>query len=231
MEFPHLSHVEGWLMPQALTFTSYFAQRFLVDEFDSLEIGVHHGKYFLGIEKLTPVAGRCMAIDVFSRQDLNVDGSGAGDKEIFERNVMDWALAPQRVVALEVDSMDIDSRELGRNKFGIISIDGGHTREHTFHDLKTAQDLLAPNGLIILDDILNQDWCGVITGALDFFNSSYATRISPVAIGFNKLFITHFSVASTRKSQILQDRNTLAGLGISLGKSTPLGGNDVISIV
>jgi len=46
MDFPHLANVEGWLVPQALAFTHYFAEHFLGDEFDSLEIGVHHGKYF-----------------------------------------------------------------------------------------------------------------------------------------------------------------------------------------
>lgn len=231
MDFPHLANVEGWLVPQALTFTHYFAERFLDDEFDSLEIGVHHGKYFLGIEKITPVAGKCIAVDLFSRQDLNIDNSGLGNKQIFENNIRDWALAPRRVVVLELDSMDIDPQQLGRNKFGIISIDGGHSREHTFQDLKTAQDLLAPNGLIVLDDILNQDWCGVVTGALDFFNSPYSSRISPVAIGFNKLFITHFSTAVARKTQILKSRKDLEVLGIGISKLTPFGGHEIISLV
>ena len=163
-------------------------------------------------------------VDLFSRQDLNIDNSGLGNKQIFENNINDWALAPRRVVVLELDSMDIGPQQSGRNKFGIISIDGGHSREHTFQDLKTVQNLMAPNGLIILDDILNQDWCGVVAGALDFFNSPYSSRVSPVAIGFNKLFITHFSAAVARKTQILKSRKDLEGLGIGTSKLTPFGG-------
>ena len=229
--FDYYPHVKGWLNPAVLRFTKYFVDRFLIGDFDSLEIGVHQGKFFLGIENLTPVAGRCIAADVFSMQELNIDDSGRGNKEIFDSNVKEWAVAPQRVIALEVDSLDISPIELGINKFGIISIDGGHTRSHTFNDLKIAQDLITSNGLIVLDDILNQDWCGVITGALDFFNSGSATRIVPIAIGFNKLFIAHFSVADARKRQIIEDKDVLSRIDITPRKLTPFGGNQIISLV
>ena len=228
--FPHLSEVEGWLVDKALLFTKYYVDNYISGGFDSLEIGVHHGKYFLAIENITPVSNRCIAADVFDMQHLNIDNSGKGNREIFENNVNKWALAPQRVTTLQADSMDIEPSKLGINQFGIISIDGGHTRSHTFHDLKVAQDLLKPDGLIILDDILNQDWCGVITGALDFFDSPYATRIIPVAIGFNKLFIAHFSIADQRKQQIFKDRQGLLDIGITPTKLTPFGANEIISL-
>lgn len=230
MNFPHLANVDGWLRPNALNFTKYYVDNYADKEFDSLEIGVHHGKYFLAIENMTPTNSRCIAADVFEMQHLNTDNSGKGNREIFESNVKKWALAPQRVITLQVDSMDIDPNVLGINQFGIISIDGGHTREHTFNDLKTAQDLLKPNGLIILDDILNQDWCGVITGALDFFNSPYATRIAPIAIGFNKLFITNYSLAAKRKNQIRKDRKSLSLVGIKTKKITTFGTHNIISL-
>lgn len=230
MDFPHYSHVDGWLNSSVLPFIKYFADRFINGNYDSLEIGVHHGKLFIGIENITPAAGRCIAADVFSMQELNIDNSGRGNKEIFESNVKEWAVAPQRVIALEVDSMDIDSRQLGLNKFGVISIDGGHTRSHTVNDLKIAQDLIAPNGLIVLDDILNQDWCGVITGALDFFNSVSSTRIAPIAIGFNKLFIAHVSVADQRKRQIMADKDALSRIQITPRKFTPFGRNQILSL-
>ena len=232
MHYPHLDEVEGWLIPHALYFTKYYAENFQGDDFDSLEIGVHHGKYFLGIENITPITNRSIALDLFGRQDLNVDRSGSGDRKIFEKNVQTWAVSPQRVIAMEIDSMDLDPHELGLGKFGIISIDGGHTRSHTFNDLKIAQELLAPSGLIVLDDILNQDWCGVVTGALDFFNSPYATRIAPIAIGFNKLFIAHFSVAESRKRRILEDKEALSSIGITFsGKMiTPFGNHEILSL-
>lgn len=230
-DFPHLPHVEGWLAIHALRFTEYFAARFAGSEFRSLEIGVHHGLFFIGIENITPPSCICVAADVFSDQELNIDRSGEGNKEIFLDNISKWAVMPERVQALQVDSIDLSAAELGIHSYGIISIDGGHTRAHTFNDLAIAQDLLAPNGLIILDDILNQDWCGVVTGALDFFNSPSTTRLVPIAIGFNKLFIAHFSVADRRIKEILSDRENLSRYGIRPHKMTPFGSNSIISLV
>ena len=73
--FPHRQHVFGWLDLEAAFFTCAYAAEFLGEGlvFNSLEIGVHHGKYFLVLEQLTPPDGDCWAVDVFSRQDLNVD--------------------------------------------------------------------------------------------------------------------------------------------------------------
>jgi len=77
---------------------------------------------------------------------------------------------------------------LGRHQFGLISTEGGHTATHTINDLQIGQELLGPNGMLILDDILNQDWLGDVLGATSFFSSPLARRLVPFAIGFNKLF-------------------------------------------
>jgi hypothetical protein len=228
--YPYFPFVEGWLNPNALKFTEYLVKQFVGENFSSLEIGVHHGKFFLGIENLTPSSGRCVAIDIFENQSLNIDGSGKGDKEIFAQHVTKWANAPERVSILSSDSIDLHPNALGINTFGIISIDGGHTRNHTFNDLRIAQELLTPNGIIVLDDINNQDWCGVVTGALDFFNSPISTRVRPIAIGFNKLYISHFSVSETVKNAIQKDSEVLHQFDISAFKSTPFGSHEILSL-
>jgi len=179
---------------------------------------------------MTPRSGRCVAIDLFEDQTLNIDGSGNGDKEIFAGHVRKWAIAPERVSILSSDSINLNPNALGINTFGIISIDGGHTRNHTFNDLRIAQELLMPNGIIVLDDITNQDWCGVVTGALDFFNSPISTRVSPIAIGFNKLFISHFSVSKIVKNAIQKDNEVLHQFDISAFKSTQFGSHEILSL-
>ena len=228
--YPYLPFVEGWLNPNALKFTEYLVKQFVGENFNSLEIGVHHGKFFLGIENLTPRSGRCVAIDLFENQSLNIDGSGKGDIEIFTEHIRKWAISPERVSIISSDSIDLNPNTLGLNSFGVISIDGGHTRTHTFNDLRIAQELLATSGVIILDDINNQDWCGVITGALDFFNSPISTRISPIAIGFNKLFIVHFSVAEMITNAIQKDNEILHHFDISAFKTTPFGSHEILSL-
>jgi len=228
--YPYFPFVEGWLNPNALKFTDYLVKQFVAENFNSLEIGVHHGKFFLGIENLTPRSGRCVAIDLFENQSLNIDGSGKGDIEVFAEHVRKWAIAPERVSILSSDSIDLNPNALGLNSFGVISIDGGHTRTHTFNDLRIAQELLTPNGIIVLDDINNQDWCGVVTGALDFFNSPISTRVRPIAIGFNKLFISHFSVSEMIKTAIQKENEALHQFDISVFKTTTFGSDEILSL-
>lgn len=231
MEYPHYNHVEGWLEVGALRFTDYYANTFLQGSgYDTLEIGVHHGKYFLCLEKLTPPANRCIAIDVFDDQHLNVDLSGKGSLETFVHNVNTYAANPNRVEPIKADSFDIDPSTLGRAKYGLVSVDGGHTEQHTINDLTIAQELMAPNGLVILDDILNQDWTGVISGACQFFSSVAANRMVPFAIGFNKLFCCHFSSREAVQAKILSDRRNLRRIKMRANKTTELVGHPVVSL-
>lgn len=230
-EFPHLPHVEGWLHAEALTFASYFVDRFLADiPFDSIEIGVHHGKFLIGIENLTPEKGRCIAVDVFSQQDLNIDKSGSGSLRAFTANCKKFAVHPKRVIAMEEDSFNLDGHALGRGRFGIVSIDGGHTEQHTVSDLTVAQDLVSNRGIVILDDIFNQDWMGVLSGACAFFSSPLATRLSPFAVGFNKLFCCHFSMRQKIQQALAADVKTLRKIGIAPSKFTEFVGNRIVSL-
>lgn len=230
-EFPHLAHVEGWLHPEALTFASYFVDRFLSGtEFDTLEIGVHHGKFLIGLENLTPAAGRCIGVDVFSHQDLNIDKSGLGSLRAFRSNCKKFAAHSKRIVAMEGDSLNLDCRVLGRGKFGLLSIDGGHTEQHTISDLTKAQELMSDHGLVILDDMFNQDWMGVLSGACKFFGSPLAHRLSPFAAGFNKLFCCHFSMRTKVQQALAADAKVLRGIGITPTKVTEFVGQRIVSL-
>lgn len=231
MSFPYFNNVHGWLDIRALNFTKYFREKFLgLIPFDSLEIGVHHGKFFIGIENITPVENRCIAIDVFSGQEKNIDGSGKGDLSIFNSNLLRYARGYDRVTALAMDSLDINCVELGLGKFGIISVDGGHTERHTLRDLISAQELISNSGIVVLDDIFNQDWCGVISGTAAFFRSSAANRIVPFAIGFNKLFCCHFTLSESIKKAVMADKELLSEMGIKPFKITEFMGCNVISL-
>lgn len=229
-EFPHFHNVEGWLDTQALLFTSYFSSKFIEpQEFDSLEIGVHHGKFFIGIENLTPVSNRSVAIDCFSQQSKNVDGSGRGDLSIFLNNCQRFAKNYERVIPLELDSLQVNCAEVGEKKFGIISVDGCHTERHTVNDLQVAQKLMAPTSIVVLDDILNQDWMGVVSGACRFFSTS--TELTPFAVGFNKLFCCPKNINAQVQNTVMHDHLTLKSLGIVSRKKTEFFGYQIISLV
>jgi hypothetical protein len=228
--FEYLGDVEGWLEPPALHFTSFFVSTFLASTpFDSLEIGVHHGKFFIGIEQLTPAQNRAVAIDCFSQQQFNIDGSGRGNLPIFLDNCNKFAAHPERVIPLEIDSLNVDCEKLGIGKFGVISVDGCHTERHTINDLEIAERLLAPKGIVILDDILNQDWMGVVSGASKFFSTPRV--LSPFAVGFNKLFCCLTSDRQSVQQTVMSSGHTLNTYGIPLRKYTEFMGTPIISMV
>ncbi len=153
------------------------------------EIGVHMGRLFI-ILKLTAMPGeKCFAIDVFGDQEKNTDHSGFGDLDIFLRNVRDWT-GDSAIEVIQASSLDVKPDKLiattGPCRF--VSIDGGHTEECTYNDLLLAESVLVERGVAILDDIFNQMWPGVATGASKYFINS-ATKLRPFAITPNKLYL------------------------------------------
>jgi|BogFormECP12_OM2_1039638.scaffolds.fasta_scaffold91215_1 hypothetical protein len=62
------------------------------------EIGVHHGKFFIGLRLLLRENQRSLAIDVFADQHLNLDGSGRGDRGKLLANINRWASADGLVI-------------------------------------------------------------------------------------------------------------------------------------
>lgn len=229
--FPHYQVVDGWLRLEALHFVSYFSHNFLSNTgFNSLEIGVHHGRFFIGIENLTPKERDSIAIDVFENQSINIDKSGKGDLEMFCKNVERFCVNPTRVKPKKMDSLDIVPALLGEQSYGIISIDGGHTARHTVSDLSNAARLMMDRGIVVLDDIFNQDWLGVISGACDYFSSKNSGRLVPFAIGFNKLFCCHFSYSERIISHIMNEKEALSKINVLPFKVTNFCDHPVVSL-
>jgi predicted O-methyltransferase YrrM len=152
-----------------------------------LEIGVHHGKLFILLSLFTREGEKAVAVDLFANQARNIDQSGSGDLEKFEKNVKQHS-DYSRAVIHEGDSTELSSStviRLGGGPFRFISVDGGHTPEITAHDLATAEGALAPGGVIILDDCFNEFWPGVSDGVHDYFSNAQRA-IVPFATGGNK---------------------------------------------
>ena len=185
--------VKGWLVPGAAEAIISLSeeQRRLGVPGGMAEIGVHHGKLFILLYLLGSENEPAVAIDIFSKQRLNVDHSGAGDLATFRRNLRRHADS-ERLTIHEGDSTELTSAqllELGRGRFRTISIDGGHTAEITEHDLATSEEALAPSGILVLDDCFNEMWPGVVEGVHRYFSQPRA--IVPFGIGANKTFFCH----------------------------------------
>ncbi|MDA4108947.1 hypothetical protein MHOL44478_17025 [Mycobacterium holsaticum DSM 44478] len=152
------------------------------------EIGVHHGKLFIGLQLLQRPGERSVAIDIFGDQELNVDGSGHGDLAKFVNNMNLWS-SMDDVAIHQGDSTKLlpeTLRELAGGDIRFFSVDGGHTDEIVFSDMKLAEATLADGGVVIADDVFNQQWPGVAVGTLRYLESG--AKLAPFLIGFNKVF-------------------------------------------
>jgi hypothetical protein len=164
-----------------------------------MEIGVHHGKFIIGLSWLLRRGEHVLAIDVFDKQWMNVDMSGSGALDHFNSN---WAQCANPEVVLSVVTADSLSMNLSQrlrlavehSGFRLVSVDGGHTVEHVINDLFMAHEFLADGGVVLLDDFLNPHWPGVHEG-FDLYMHNYAPKLRPVALSDNKLYLTSVTFA------------------------------------
>jgi hypothetical protein len=183
-------YVDGWLVsPAARTVAALVErQRSLGVPGGVAEIGVHHGKLFILLYLLSRDTERAVAIDLFEDQHLNVDRSGSGDLAKFRRNLERHA-DTRRLVLHKGNSMNLSGADLIRLAEGplaFVSVDGGHTAELTAHDLTTAEASIAEGGIIVVDDVFNDQWPGVADGVHRYFYGR--PNLVPFAIGANKTY-------------------------------------------
>lgn len=161
------------------------------------EIGVYHGKFFIGLALTKGAAAHNCAIDVFDMQQFNLDGAGKGDMEQFRANIARAGLPDGAVSMLRADSMAITEYETLRIReatggFAMFSVDGCHLVEHTINDIRIAMKLTLPEGIIFVDDYTNMNWPGVQEGVAKLFLMD-SPRFVPLAVAQNKLFLCHIS--------------------------------------
>ncbi|WP_310526130.1 class I SAM-dependent methyltransferase [Nocardioides sp.] len=193
-----LAQVEGWFEPESaeLMASLLLHQIGLGLGGGVAEIGVHHGRSFLLLANGLAPREPAVALDVFEHQEQNADHSGKGDRGRFEENLSRWApcVAVKIVARSSLEVTPASAREVfGRPR--MFSIDGGHTAEITRHDLELAQAGIADGGIVVLDDMLNGHWLGVLTGTATYLLDH--PGLVPFAISPNKLYLTDSVAAAT----------------------------------
>jgi len=230
--------VTGFLQPEILLVLDVLnaAQRTKQVSGAVAEIGVHHGKLFIGLRLLQPPAGKSVAIDIFGDQDLNIDGSGHGNSEKFENNVKLWS-SMDGVVVHQGDSTRLEPaklRELACGGVRFFSVDGGHTEEIVFSDMKLAEATLADGGIVIADDVFNEYWPGVASGTLRYLSDG--AKLTPFLIGFNKVFFAKAEYSEFYRGEVesaLSGKLRLATAssvfaGHEVGLVLPQGAKDIL---
>jgi len=184
------------------------------------EIGVYHGKFFLGLLETKGAPKGNYAIDVFDMQQFNLDGSGHGNKAVLLENAALCGIDVNQISVLECDSTAINATTVERihretQGFSLFSVDGCHLPEHTVSDLNLAMSLTVAEGIIFVDDYTNMDWPGVQEGVAKLYFSSYP-RFVPLAAAHNKLLLCHISyhklylAAVMKRAELLGVRTKVA---------------------
>jgi hypothetical protein len=218
--------VEGWLHPEVLDILKVLdqAQRRQNVRGSVAEIGVHHGRLFIGLHLLRRNDESSLAIDLFEDQDLNIDKSGRGNFRKFEANLDRWT-DNTRVVTHQGDSTDLSGdqvKALAGSPIRLFSVDGGHTEEIVRKDMETAEGSLAEGGIVIADDVFNSQWPGVAVGTIRYLDAGGA--LEPFAVGLNKVFFATGPYATSYRSAI---RNTFGDRVRIAHKTSEMMGHDV----
>jgi hypothetical protein len=164
-----------------------YLSHFSAAEGGAMEIGVEHGKFFIGINSLVPSHFKSYAVDIFGETDLTKDNGAYTTKEIFINNITQLDLHKgKNVQIIQGDSTNKDLYK-GMKKSHIISIDGAHYVEYVLNDLQVANNLLTDRGFVIVDDFLWPTWVSIIE-ALVLYLYKKPTLV-PFAFGFNKMYM------------------------------------------
>lgn len=209
---PLFESIEGMFSFDAALLMAAYAQiaAEVGERRDTLEIGVHHGLSAILVAALRGKGSKFVAIDLFDdMQDQNTSHSGSGSQQRFLTNmarVHGSDLNFTQVIA--APSSSLKPADLGHN-FSFCHVDGGHSSEETYRDLELCSELLAPSGILVLDDYFNPDFPGVSEGAIRFMIADKGERLAPLAIGFNKVVFCRRSAKRGLFSKEEQSLNVL----------------------
>jgi hypothetical protein len=165
-----------------------------------VEIGVHHGRLMIGMHLLQREGEKSVAIDLFDDQERNVDQSGLGDLGKFQQNLAKWSQRP--VVIHQGDSTQIKPGDVPEMTGArLFSVDGGHTADIVRSDMTLAEKVICPGGIVIADDVFNQQWPDVCVGTLDYLRGDGG--LVPFGIGYNKTLFAHPDYAARYRSALV----------------------------
>jgi len=188
------TNVQGWMRKEVFGAleVAQIAHEQLDIQGSIVEIGIYHGAFFLALDQLRRPNEKSAAFDIFSLQELNIDGSGKGDRDVFEENLQQYGSDPDSVVIVQADSTTLVAddvlQSLGGQRPRLFSIDGGHTKAHVFSDLSLAEKTLHPGGIVFVDDYMHPAWPEVTEG-LHLWMQSH-DKLKPFAWVGRKLLMT-----------------------------------------
>ena len=116
------------------------------------EIGAFEGRFLIAMAHCLAPNEMALGMDIFEWPNPEV-------KDRFEANCTRHGIGPDRRITWKVNSGDTTAAEvqakLGGGAVRLFHIDGEHSRKALAADLELATRVIAPGGLIVLDDMLH----------------------------------------------------------------------------
>lgn len=201
------NHIDGWIdrLTAEVLYRLSVEQVQLGCRGSIVEIGIHHGKSFIPLYLGCAADESAIAIDLFEDQGANIDGSGKGDLPAFLMNVELVCGSAEGIHVLATSSLDVEPASLLAlaGPARITSIDGGHTTDITRNDLQIAQAITAEDGVIVLDDVFNPFWPGVMSGLCESLRRGELEFV-PFAIVPGKLLFSKPEMVNRYKEWLRQ---------------------------
>lgn len=217
--YNRVRRLSGWLAWQDFQIMSVLIAAQNSNSKSILEIGVHHGKSFVAMA-IASGGRKLYAIDLFGRQDLNIDSSGSGDKMIFLKNLKDFGVDLQRVVIDERLSSEVSASDVASavGDIDFFHIDGGHHFSAVSSDLDLACKTLSDAGIVAIDDTYRPEWPEVTQAV--FASQDFMSCFRLFAIGFNKSYWCRESFVDQFQNVLMNDPL----LAATLVRKYPVGG-------
>jgi predicted O-methyltransferase YrrM len=116
------------------------------------EIGPFEGRFFIALAHALNKGERALGIDLFDWPNPEV-------LDRFEANCLKHGVQPEQRMTWKADSRSMRPDELlaklGGERVRFFHVDGEHSRAALTKDLELATAVLAPGGVIVLDDMLH----------------------------------------------------------------------------
>jgi len=203
----NMNQVDGWGIDDDLARIFLLLddlQRTLGVHGSLFEIGVHHGRTAILLSLMARPAERCVFLDLFDRQDENIDNSGRGNLETFRANLARWApgTAPEIIAG---NSLNLEFSSIAGLVHGVrfAHIDGGHYKAVVLNDLDKTEAVLGPGGIVVVDDFLHSGFLGVNEACNHYLREAGGRRLLPIATGKNKLILAARSHAQRYRDGLL----------------------------
>jgi predicted O-methyltransferase YrrM len=131
------------------------------------EIGTFQGRFFIALALALGEGEVALGMDLFEWPNDQVQSK-------FEANCTRYGVPPERRVTWKVDS-NATTPEALREKIGgglvrFFHVDGDHSRAALTRDLELATAVLAPGGVIVLDDMLHPSYPLLIEAVMRYLD-------------------------------------------------------------